>query len=106
MTFRLRRDGDTGRQFVVFSTNDFEIDRSSVPILMEDAYVSDKIDIASAVGLKLRFSRPLFSAFAVANMNVFDAMDDGGDGFYGILIGSVNVTGVHVEPESGRIDGI
>src|SRR5579872_2844563 len=93
-------------QGVLLRSDDFQIDRAGVAVLVEDAQVADEVDVAAAVGLQLRLSGALLPPLAVADMDVLHARDDGGDRLDRVLACSPDMRRVHVDAESGRADGL
>ena len=82
--------------------DDFEVDGSVVTVFVQDADITDEVNVAATIGLVCRVTGTAFSAFAVADVDVFDARDNGCDGFYWIFVCAVNVRGVHVNAKGGR----
>ncbi len=76
---------------VFFCANHFEVYRTGIAIFVKDANVSHKVNVATAIGLVFRGTWAVLFAFAVANVNVFDTRDDGGNGVYGVFVCAVNV---------------
>ena len=104
MTACFRSNGATLLQTVFLGANDLEIDRPRISLFVQNPDVPQKINITPTIRLILRFAGPLLTPFAVANVDMLDAVDDLLQCFNGILISAMDVTRVHIETERGRAD--
>ena len=82
----------------------FQIQWTGVAVIMQHTDITDQVDIAAAVGLIFRRARSLLPSFAIADVYVFDARDDGFYRFDRIFAGAVDMRGIHVQAEPGRSD--
>ncbi len=73
MAARFGGDGAALFQAAFFGSDDFEVERACVAIVMKNADITHQVDVAPAIGLILRITRAVLAAFAVANVYVFDA---------------------------------
>ncbi len=88
---RLGGDDATLLQAVLLGPDHLQVERTGVAVFVEDADVADQVDVPAAVRLHLGLARPLLASLAVANMDMLDARDHGGNGLDRVLPGAVDM---------------
>src|SRR5689334_21299955 len=106
MPARFGGDGNAAWEVVLLGADDLEIERAGVAALVKNPDIPEQVDVAAAVGLQLGWSGILLAAFAVADVDVADALDHGADGLDRVLAGAPDVTGVHVKTDVGVVERV
>ena len=57
-----------------FGTDHFQVQRTGVAVFVQNADVTDEVDVAAPVGLIFGRARTLLATLAVTDMHVFDAV--------------------------------
>ena len=56
-----------------FGADDFEVDGSVITVFVQDADITNEVDVAAAIGLVFGVAWSALASFAVAYVDVFDA---------------------------------